>query len=633
MRPMQTPWPRWLASVHHDGSPRYLSALHPKLGERVQVRLRASATAPIRRAFLRSCPDGEELLTPLVPGEAAGPARWWEGTLVASEPVVAYRFTLEAEDGVWFVNAAGATAYDPLDAEDFRLLAGDAPPSWLAGAVFYQIFPDRFANGDPSNDPRPEDYEYRGGRPRTFPWGTPPPPGHPFPLVFYGGDLPGVVQRLEHVAALGANTLYLNPVFTAPSNHRYDVADFEHVDPHLGGDAALVRLREALSARGMRYLLDLVPNHVGATHPWFGAAQADAAATEAGFFTFDEHPHRYASWLGHRSLPKLDYRNAELLRRMVNGPEAVVRRWLRPPFGADGWRVDVANMLGRAGQVQLSAEVARAVRRAVKEARPDAYLVGEHFYDAAPMLQGDQWDAVMNYAGFSVPLWTWLRGYRQRALGVEPDIASPVRSTTAALEAAWRARRAAVPWAVMLRQYNLLGSHDVPRIRTVLGGSDALHRLAVAMQFTYPGLPAVYYGDELGMGDVPGLGERGCMPWDESRWDRSLLAYHQALISLRRSTPALQEGGFEVLAVEPETICWQREGREGRVMVVAHRGDQPRPAGPVPVADGGVPDELELVERFSGRVAVVRDGRLDLPEQPQGATIWIAERDGGRPLE
>jgi alpha-glucosidase len=629
---MPPPLPRWLSSVHHDGSPRYVSALHPRPGERVRVRLRTGATAPVRRAFLRTCPDGEESLTPLAPGELAGPARWWEGSLVVTEPVVHYRFTLEAEDGVWFFGAAGASAHDPTDATDFRLLAGGSPPSWLAEAVFYQIFPDRFANGDPSLDPRPEDYQYRGGRPRTFPWGVPPPPDQPFPLVFYGGDLPGLVQRLEHVARLGANALYLNPVFTAPSNHKYDVADFEHVDPHLGGDAALARLREALTARGMRYVLDLVPNHVGASHRWFEVARSDREASEAGFFTFHEHPDQYLSWLGVRSLPKLDYRSAELLRRMVTGPDAVVRRWLRPPYSADGWRVDVANMLGRAGQIQLSAEVARAIRLAVKETRPDAYLVGEHFYDASPMLQGDQWDAVMNYAGFTMPVWTWLRGYRHKARGIDPEVASTVPSTTAALEAAWRARRAAIPWAVVLRQYNPLGSHDVPRIRTVLSGRDALHRLAAAVQFTYPGVPAVYYGDEIGMEDVPGLGERGCMVWDEARWDRSLLAYHQALAALRRATPALREGGFQVLAVEADTIAYQRESAEQRVIVVAHRGDEPRPLAPVPVADGGVPEGVEFVERFTGRTAVVRDGLLALPEQPQGATVWIAERDGVPPI-
>jgi alpha-glucosidase len=625
-----TTLPGWLSAVHHDGSARYLSQLHPRPGERVLVRLRTGATAPIRRAFLRTIPDGEEMLLPLAPSAPRGGVRWWSAGLDVREPVVHYRFTLEAEDGVWFYGAFGPSAHDPLDLGDFRLLAGGPPPSWLGGAVFYQIFPDRFANGDPALDPgRGQDPGKPG--PRTYPWGAPPPPEQPFPLVFYGGDLPGVVKRLDHVQRLGADVLYLNPVFTAPSNHRYDTADYEHVDAHLGGDAALARLREALLARGMRYLLDLVPNHVGATHAWFRTAQADPGSPEAEFFTFEEHPDRYLSWLGVRSLPKLNYGSAELLRRMVTGPEAVLRRWLRPPYSADGWRVDVANMLGRAGPVQLSAEVARAIRRAVKETQKDAYLLGEHFFDASAMLQGDQWDATMNYAGFALPLWHWLRGFRQRAHGVHPDLLGPQEWPTEALVSAWRERRAAVPWEVTLRQYNLLDSHDVPRIRTVVSGNAALHKLAAAVQFTYPGLPAVYYGDEIGLQDVPGLGERGCMVWDEDRWDRSTFAFYQRLIALRRGSEPLRQGGFEALAAERDTLFYQREGAQGRALVVAHRGERPRPAGPLPLGGGGVPDGLELTDALSGRSAVVREGALLLPEQEQGASIWVAERDGAGP--
>jgi alpha-glucosidase len=329
------------------------------------------------------------------------------------------------------------------------------------------------------------------------------------------------------------------------------------------------------------------------------------------------------------SLPWLDYRSVELRRRMIDGDDAILRRWLRPPFAADGWRVDVANMLGRRGAVQLGAEVARAMRRAVKETRPDAYLVGENFYDASHQLQGDQWDGVMDYAGFTFPLWRWLRGFRQRSRGIEGEIAAPGPSPTAALDASWRLRRAAVPWAVTLCQYNGLDSHDVPRIRTTVGGNDALHRLAAAVQFTSPGLPAVYYGDEIGMVDVPGLRERGCMEWDEARWDRGLFDFYRDLVAFRRGTPALLDGGYQTLAVEPDTLAYQREGAEGRVLLVAHRGERPRPAGPLPVAHGGLADGVELVERFTGARAVVKDGALPLPAQPQGASAWVAERDGG----
>ena len=623
-------FPSWLSTVHHDGSPRYVSNLYPRLGETVRVRLRVGAAAPVRRIFLRTSPDGEQAFTPVTPGPAYPPARWWKAELSVSEPAVHYRFVLEADDGVWFYSAAGPSAHDPLDASDFRLLADAAPPAWLRSAVFYQIFPDCFAHGDPSRDPRPEEYDYRGQRPRTYAWETLPPEDQIFPLVFYGGDLRGIRDRLDYLKNLGVNALYLNPVFTSFSNHKYDVADYQHVDAHLGGDEELARLRQALAERGMRYLLDLVPNHIGSSHPWFRAAQAASSAPEAGFFTFARHPDQYATWLGVQSLPKLNYRNEELRRRMVTGPDSVLRRWLRPPFSADGWRVDVANMLGRQGEVQLGTEIARAIRQAVKETRPDAYLLGEHFFDAAAQLQGDQWDGAMNYAGFTFPLWHWLRGYKQDAHGMKDVIASPVPWPTAALESAWRSRMAALPWAIALQQYNQLGSHDVPRIRTVVGGNDALHRLAALVQFTYPGVPGLYYGDEIGMKDVPRLGQRGCMIWDQGRWDAGLLAFYRDLIALRRASPLMQEGGFQMLAVEPDTFAYQREGTEGRLLVVAHRAERPRPAGPIEVAHGGIPDGLELVERFSGKTAVAREGKLALPELPQGATLWVAEAPGDR---
>src|SRR6267143_1185087 len=307
--------PAWLSTVHHDGSPRYVSNPYPRLGETVRVRLRVGAGAPVRRVFLRTCPDGEQAFMSATPGPAQPPARWWKADLPVREPAVHYRFVLEADDGVWFYSAAGPAAHDPLDSTDFRLLADAAPPGWRRSTVFYQIFPDRFANGDPSRDPRPDEYEYRGHRPRTYAWETLPPEDHVFPLVFYGGDLRGIRDRLEYLKNLGVNALYLNPVFTSFSNHKYDVADYEHVDGHLGGDEELARLRRALADRGMRYLLDVVPNHIGSSHPWFQAAQADAAAPEAGFFTFTRHPDQYATWLGVQSLPKLNYRNEELRRR------------------------------------------------------------------------------------------------------------------------------------------------------------------------------------------------------------------------------------------------------------------------------------------------------------------------------
>ncbi|MCB8918242.1 MAG: glycoside hydrolase family 13 protein [Ardenticatenaceae bacterium] len=614
--------PNWLNSVHHDGSERYVSTPLPRLEEQVTLRLRAGADAPVRRVFLRTFPDGEQALTPMSRGEAGAPAAWWECRVRVNQPHFHYRFVLEADDGVWFYTAAGPTAHIPWDATDFCLLADYEPPGWLDTAIFYQIFPDRFHNGDPATNPRPEAYEFNGHRPRTYAWGAPPPAGALFPLVFYGGDLPGITAKLDYLQDLGVNALYLTPVFTAYSNHKYDVADYDHVDPHFGGDDALVALRRALDARAMRYILDVVPNHCGYWHPWFQAARADASVPEAEFFTFINHPDAYASWLGVWVLPKLNYRSAELRRRMYAGESSVFRRWLRPPFAADGWRVDVANMLGRQGETQIGQEVVQDIRRAVKETRPGAYLMGENFFDATASLQGDQWDGVMNYAGLATPLLAWLVGYEQGAHGLAETITSPVSWPTAALAATWQQHLAAIPWQIARQQFNVLNSHDTPRLRSRLQGNVALQRLAVVAQFTFPGVPCIYYGDEIGLVDTPELASRGCMVWDEAAWDQEMRAFYQALIRLRRESAVLQRGGFRILAVEADLLAYQREGEDGSFLVILQRSQMPRPAGGLPIAHGGFPDGAQFVEQFSGQTGRVVDGQLALPALPQGATLW-----------
>jgi alpha-glucosidase len=615
--------PAWLESVHHDGSERYLSDAYPHLGDSATIRLRTHSTAPVEKVYLRTFPDGEQAITPMQRADTQPPVQWWEISVRISQPVFHYRFALQTANDVWWYSAGGIQNFDPLDATDFQILANYRPPRWVHRSVFYQIFPDRYTNGDPTNDPQPGDFTYRGHHPETYPWEAPPSPEKPFPLVFYGGDLQGITQRLDYLQSLGVNGLYLNPIFTAHSNHKYDVVDYELVDLHFGGDQALIELRESLTTRGMHYLLDIVPNHCGYWHPWFQAARLDIDSLEAGFFTFQQHPDDYATWLGVWSLPKLNYQSHELRERIYGRSDSVFRRWLKPPFAADGWRIDVANMLGRQGATQVGKTIAREIRQGVKDANPEAYLIGENFYDATTQLQGDQWDGVMNYMGFTMPLWHWLRGYQQTAWGLQGKINAGTPWPTTALEAAWCSRRAVIPWAILLQQFNLLDSHDTPRIRSIVSQNDALQRLAAIVQFTFPGVPCLYYGDEIGMADTPELASRACMVWDEGRWDHDLLAFYRRLIQLRRQSTILQTGGFQMLAVEPDTFAYQREDPSGHILVVAHRGASPRLAGPLQVDQGGVPDGSRFREVFSGHTTEVRDGQLWLPAQPQGASLWI----------
>ncbi|MGC4000222.1 MAG: alpha-amylase family glycosyl hydrolase [Anaeromyxobacter sp.] len=590
-------FPKWLHTIHHDGSPKYLSSLHPAVGERVRVRLRVGATAPVRRVFIRTSGEGEQGLTQLVAGPRTPPSQWFHVDLVIRDPATHYRFVLEADDSVWWYTAAGCAAFNPLDGQDFKIVAG-AAPAWLRSATIYEIFPDRFARGDGplSGDPA---------------------------LDLQGGDLPGITARLDHLQALGCDTLYLNPIFTSPSSHRYDCSDHEHVDPRLGGDEALVALRQALDARGMRYLLAVELRHVSDQHGWFKAAQADRASPEGSFFRFHgEGAEAWDSWLGVPSLPILDYGSPELRRRIYGDPDALVRRWLRPPFSADGYGTNLPERHAWGDDLDPSA-LGRSLRRAIKETRPDAYFVTRNFTDVTWQLQGDQLDGFADFGSFTFPLFNWLRGYREEAHGVD-DPPGVRLWPTAALEAAWRHGRAAIPWSVALQQHTQLGSQDLPRIRTVLRGDDVLHQIAAVLQFTYPGVPGLYYGDEVGLGDVPGFGQRGPMTWDPAQWHQGLFSLYRDLIALRRDSPALQVGGFQVLLVDRDTLAFQREGVDQRVLVIAHRGQRPRPAGRLGLAHGGVADGTKFVERFSGQTAMVERGALPLPEIIRGATIWIA---------
>ena len=620
--------PDWARSVHHDGSGRYVHAASGReldYGEDVVVRLRTGLDSPVERVLLRTCPDGEQAFIEMQPEAPAPACRWWTATLTLAMPATLYRFALFAPDGMYWYNGGGLHRHVPADAEDFRLLADYHGPKWLKNTVFYQIFPDRFCDGDPASNVQTNAFTYRGQSARARAWGETPLRHTAAAMVeFFGGDLAGIEQRLDYLQDLGVNALYVNPIFTAFSNHRYDVVDYENVDPHLGGNGALASLRRATKERGMRFILDIVPNHCGAEHPWFREAQADPHSATAGYFTFHKHPDDYLAWLGVRSLPKFNYGSQALRDRMYSGGQAVFRRWLRAPYGADGWRIDVANMLARQGANQLGLEVASGIRWAVKEENPEALLVGEHFFDGTEQLQGTCWDAMMNYAGFAQPLWYWLAGYHVRQHGKPSRVDSSAPWPTVALDGTLRAYRAPIPWALARNQFNLLGSHDTGRIRTVVGGDPGLNRLAVGILMTYLGVPCVYYGDEVGLTGEDGDAARGCMPWDSQAWDADLRSFYQKLIALRKSAPALIDGGYQTLLVDTDTFAYLRDAADDLIVVVAHRGETPRAAGPLTVSHGAVPDGTTLHEVLTGATETVRLGRLDLPTLSRGIYIWRA---------
>ncbi len=430
----------------------------------------------------------------------------------------------------------------------------------------------------------------------------------------YGGDLDGITEHLAHLVDLGVGGVYLTPVFPARSNHRYDVTTFDRVDPILGGDEALVRLSSAAEAAGLRVMTDLTLNHTGSHHEWFLRAQADAAATESGFYHFNDHPNDYESWLGVTSLPKLDHRSRELRRRLYDGSDSVLARYLRPPFDMAGWRIDVANMTGRHGEIDLNHEVARVARATVDAVDPERWLVAEHFFDASRDAAGDGWHGVMNYAGITRPIASWLG----RFTSLEAFMAGPGQPRRDGVQMArtMDAVRAGLPWQVTMSSMSLLGSHDTARWRSMATSDDAA-MMGFGLLMSMPGTPAFFYGDEIGLTGTTSEQARCPMPWERSRWDDRFLDWYRRLVALRDREPALRAGGFRWVDVAPDAVVYLRETGDSRLLIRAARNSTDPLAISATRLRAAEADPLVNAERL-----VADRDQLVLPGDGPAFSVW-----------
>ena len=385
-------------------------------------------------------------------------------------------------------------------------------PKWVADAIFYQIFPERFANGNPGNDP-----------PGSVPWGS-----EPGPDTFMGGDLEGVRQHLDYLVELGVNAIYFNPIFAARSNHKYDHGDYMTVDPHFGTNEEMKALVDEAHRRGIRIILDISQNHCGREFFAFAdVVEKGAASPYKDWYHFESFPvagpdrPNYECWWGIGTLPEFNHEHPEV-RAYFN---KVTRYWMEE-VGIDGWRLDVAN--------EVPHEYWRLWRRLVKGIDPQAYIVGEIWGDGSPWLQGDNFDAVMNYV------------WRDHLLDffIEQSL-SPSEFHRALSELLRRH-----PTTVSQAMFNLLGSHDTPRILTLAKGNRDKVKLAFLFQMTYPGAPVIYYGDEIGMKGGKDPECRGAFPWEQSAWDLDLRAHVKRLIELRKSLPALRSVEYEGVVMD-----------------------------------------------------------------------------------
>ncbi len=423
--------------------------------------------------------------------------------------------------------------------------AAQPSPSWLADAVVYQIFPDRFARS--ARVPPPGELEA---------WDAPPSL-----YGFKGGDLFGVTERLDYLADLGVNTIYLNPIFSSASNHRYHTYDYYSVDPLLGGVAALTELRDALKRRSMRLILDGVFNHTGRGFwPFHHILECGEDSPYADWFCIKEWPVQayaesseptYDAWWQMPALPKLNLDNPAVREYVLD----VVEHWTL--FGVDGWRLDVPEEISAPG---FWSEFRERVHRHNRS----AYLVGE-IWDLAPeWLTGNRFDGLMNY-----PLYRVALGFAAAELRGDLEAGGQTLTTLTASQALAALERLASAYspATALSQLNLIGSHDTARVRTLVSGDDDAVRLAAVLQMTFPGVPCIYYGDEIGLTGEADPGCRGAFPWHESAWHLPTRDFFRRLIALRREHPALRSGEWVAVGAADGILAFARWHRRELAIV------------------------------------------------------------------
>ena len=498
----------------------------------------------------------------------------WRATLslLSGQPRRRYSFKLLWEDRQLWFTPQGFSRFPPARLEQFAVDYPDDGPQWVAEQVFYQIFPDRFARSEQSDTQQDEAYFHHAAQQEIVlrQWDE-PLTAEAGGSTFYGGNLDGISEKLPYLRKLGVTALYLNPIFVAPSVHKYDTEDYRRVDDRFGGDQALFRLRRNTHRLGIRLVLDGVFNHSGDSHAWFdrhnrgttGACHNPASSWREWYSFHDDG--RARDWLGYPSLPKLDYQAATLVEEIYQGEDSIVRHWLKAPWNMDGWRLDVVHMLGEAGGARNTLQHVAGIARAAKETRPEAYIVGEHFGDARQWLQADVEDAAMNYRGFTFPLWAFL---------ANSDISMDPQKIDAQTCMAWMDNyRAGLSHQQQIRMFNQLDSHDTPRFKTVLGKDVLRLPLAVIWLFTWPGVPCIYYGDEVGLDGANDPFCRKPFPWDKTQQDSGLLALYQRMIRLRRRSQALCYGGCQVIYAEENVVVFLRVWQQERVLVAINRGE------------------------------------------------------------
>lgn len=630
-----------------DGTEGYVYPPEPKESELVTFRFR-TAKDDVDRVGLVTSADTYVMEKECTQGEFD---YYTFETRLGEEP---FRYCFEVQSGTekYYYGRCGISR-EILEYYNFVVVPGFSTPDWAKGAVMYQIFTDRFYNGDKSNDVETNEYYYIGDySQRVTNWDK--YPANMGVREFYGGDLQGVMDKLDYLQDLGVEVVYFNPLFVSPSNHKYDIQDYDYIDPHYGkivddggevlpngvtdnsqatkykkrttglknleaSNELFIKLVEELHRRGMKVILDGVFNHCGSFNKWMdreriyegeedyepGAYVSADSPYRSYFRFFKEGPENwpynanYDGWWGHDTLPKLNYEDSVKLENYIL---YIGRKWVSPPYNVDGWRLDVAADLGRSNE--YNHEFWQKFRRAVKDANPNALILAEHYGDPSDWLKGDEWDTVMNYDAFMEPVTWFLTGMEKHSDEAREELLGNIDNFIGSM--AHHMSNMLTPSLQVAM--NELSNHDHSRFLTrtnhMVGRVEhlgpeaaneyvnkAVMREAVVMQMTWVGAPTVYYGDEAGVCGFTDPDNRRTYPWGHE--DQELIAFHKEAIRIHKEHPALKTGSLKILGGEENILSYARFKGHDRIIVVINNRSK-RAEVKVPVWEAEIPIKCRM---------------------------------------
>lgn len=635
------------AALFCDGTEGYVYPPEPKESELVTFRFR-TAKDDVDRVGLVTSADTYVMEKECTQGEFD---YYTFETRLGEEP---FRYCFEVQSGTekYYYGRCGISR-EILEYYNFVVVPGFSTPDWAKGAVMYQIFTDRFYNGDKSNDVETNEYYYIGDYSRRVTnWDK--YPANMGVREFYGGDLQGVMDKLDYLQELGVEVVYFNPLFVSPSNHKYDIQDYDYIDPHYGkivddggevlpngvtdnsqatkykkrttglknleaSNELFIKLVEELHRRGMKVILDGVFNHCGSFNKWMdreriyegeedyepGAYVSANSPYRSYFRFFKEGPENwpyngnYDGWWGHDTLPKLNYEDSVKLENYIL---YIGRKWVSPPYNVDGWRLDVAADLGRSNE--YNHEFWQKFRRAVKDANPNALILAEHYGDPSDWLKGDEWDTVMNYDAFMEPVTWFLTGMEKHSDEAREELLGNIDNFIGSM--AHHMSNMLTPSLQVAM--NELSNHDHSRFLTrtnhMVGRVEhlgpeaaneyvnkAVMREAVVMQMTWVGAPTVYYGDEAGVCGFTDPDNRRTYPWGHE--DQELIAFHKEAIRIHKEHPALKTGSLKILGGEENILSYARFKGHDRIIVVINNRSE-RAEVKVPVWEAEIPIKCRM---------------------------------------